>query len=293
MSNVDRAISGSGTNAGNSPAARASARTSRSRSVRGTTAPTPNSSHNAFKAGTYSEESILGTARRWCAAYCAGASGFGSAAITVACWANADTMSYRFPTPVSRTAIARGCPSASLSLVDAFAAEHHPNGPGQDPQIERQRPVLDVPQVELDPLGPRQRRAAVDLRPPGDPRLDGEPATLALGVLLDLDRERRARADDRHLAADHVPQVRKLVERVAAQEVAEARDPRVALGDGEAGAREFGAVDHRPQLVDREQPSVETHPRLRIDRVAARLEPDRNRERTRRPAPSEQRPRRR
>ena len=30
---------------------------------------------------------------RWCAAYCAGASGFGSAAITVVCCANALTMS--------------------------------------------------------------------------------------------------------------------------------------------------------------------------------------------------------
>ena len=37
--------------------------------------------------------SISGTATRWCAAYCAGASGLGSAATTVACCANALTMS--------------------------------------------------------------------------------------------------------------------------------------------------------------------------------------------------------
>ena len=52
LSNVARAISGSGTNAGSSPAARAWASTSMSRSVSGTTAPTSNSSHRARSAGT-------------------------------------------------------------------------------------------------------------------------------------------------------------------------------------------------------------------------------------------------
>ena len=53
MSNVARAISGSGTNAGSPPAARRCASTSMSRSVSGTTAPTSNSSHSACSAGTY------------------------------------------------------------------------------------------------------------------------------------------------------------------------------------------------------------------------------------------------
>ena len=60
--------------------------------------------------------------------------------------------------------------------------------------------------------------AAVDLRPAGDPGLDREAAALALRVLRDLHRDRRARADDRHLAAQHVDEVRQLVERRAAQE---------------------------------------------------------------------------
>ena len=46
--------------------------------------------------------------------------------------------------------------------------------------------MLDVPQVELDPLRPGERRAPVDLGPAGDPRLDRQPAPLAIGVLLDL-----------------------------------------------------------------------------------------------------------
>ena len=40
----------------------------------------------------------------------------------------------------------------------------------EDAQVEPQRRVLEVPEVELDPLGPRQRRAAVDLRPAGQAR---------------------------------------------------------------------------------------------------------------------------
>jgi len=46
--------------------------------------------------------------------------------------------------------------------------------------------VLDVPEVELDPLGPGELRATVDLRPAGDPRLDVEPVPLALVVLIHL-----------------------------------------------------------------------------------------------------------
>ena len=78
--------------------------------------------------------------------------------------------------------------------------------------------MLHVPEVEIDPLGPRQRRAAVDLRPAGDPRLDVEPVELALVVAVDLVAEGRARADHGHVAADHVPELRQLVERQAPQQ---------------------------------------------------------------------------
>ena len=45
-----------------------------------------------------------------------------------------------------------------------------PQRPPQDARVEPQRPVLDVPDVELDPARPRDRRAAVDLRPAGHAR---------------------------------------------------------------------------------------------------------------------------
>src|SRR5215207_3219919 len=86
-------------------------------------------------------------------------------------------------------------PAAGLALVEPVAAEHHPHRPPEDPQIERQRRVLDVPEVELDPLAPGQRRTALDLRPAGQAGQHVEPAALALGVAVDLHLHGRARAD--------------------------------------------------------------------------------------------------
>jgi hypothetical protein len=65
------------------------------------------------------------------------------------------------------------------------------------------------------------------------PGTDGQAAALALGVAVDLHLDGRARADDRHLSAHDVDQVRQLVERRAAQERPDARDAIVALVDGE------------------------------------------------------------
>ena len=88
------------------------------------------------------------------------------------------------------------------------------------------------------------------------PGLTREPAALALGVLRDLRRHRRPRADQRHLAAQHVDEVRQLVERGAAQERADARDARVAGVDREPRADVLRAVDHRAQLEHVERAAV-------------------------------------
>ena len=66
--------------------------------------------------------------------------------------------------------------------------------------------------------GHGQRGAALDLGPAGDARPHLEPAPLALGVAVDLLLHGRARADDRHLALEHVDEVGQLVEREAAQQ---------------------------------------------------------------------------
>ena len=62
----------------------------------------------------------------------------------------------------------------------------------------------------------------------GDPGLGVEHAPAVPGlVLLDLVRQRRARPDQRHVASEHVPELRQLVEARLAQEAAERRHARI------------------------------------------------------------------
>src|SRR5437763_8090019 len=103
----------------------------------------------------------------------------------------------------------RRLPATRPALVRA--AEEGARRAREDLQVDERRAVLDVPEVELDPLRPREARAAVDLRPAGDAGLDVEPVPLALVVLLDLVAKRRPRPDQGHVAADDVPELRQLV----------------------------------------------------------------------------------
>src|SRR5579862_7025561 len=105
----------------------------------------------------------------------------------------------------ARTTLARGLPATRLALVRP--PEERARRAQQDLQVDERRAVLDVPEIELDPLRPREARAAVDLRPAGDPGLDVEAVPLALVVLLDLVAKRRSRPDQRHVAAHDVPEL--------------------------------------------------------------------------------------
>src|SRR5579862_8960989 len=122
----------------------------------------------------------------------------------------------------ARKNLARGLPATRLALVRP--PEERARRAQQDLQVEQRRAVLDVPEVELDPLRPAETRAAVHLRPAGDAGLDVEPVPLTIVVLLDLVAERRARADQRHVAADDVPELRQLVERKPPEQAAGRRD---------------------------------------------------------------------
>src|ERR687886_482476 len=116
----------------------------------------------------------------------------------------------------------RRLPAARRALVRA--GEEGERRPQQDLHVDPRRSVLDVPEVELDSLVPRQLRAAVHLRPAGEAGLDVEAAALARRVLLHLVAERGPRADQAHVAADDVPELRQLVQREAAKKAAGARD---------------------------------------------------------------------
>src|SRR5579859_4145253 len=104
-----------------------------------------------------------------------------------------------------------------------------------DLEVEEDRPVFDVEQIAFhapDQMLRFARRAAVavDLRPAGNPGLD--PMTVRIGaddlvaeLVLRLHADRvRPGADQRHVALEHVQQLRQFVEARAPQDGAEARD---------------------------------------------------------------------
>src|SRR5207248_6167853 len=124
-------------------------------------------------------------------------------------------------TPTARAALANHAagsrsPAAGLALVRA--GEEGERRSREDLQVEPGRAVLDVPDVELDPIVPRQACSSVDLRPAGDAGPDVETPALSRRVALDLVRERGAGADEAHVAADDVPQLWQFVDRQAPQE---------------------------------------------------------------------------
>src|SRR5262245_64698811 len=115
-------------------------------------------------------------------------------------------------TPSTLLAAPAGCrPAAGRALVGP--PDEGERRADEDQQVGLPVMVAHVPEVELDALRPRQRGAAVDLGPAGDPRLDVEPVPLPFVVLLDLIAKRRTRPDHGHVAAYDVPELRDLVER--------------------------------------------------------------------------------
>jgi hypothetical protein len=144
-------------------------------------------------------------------------------------------------------------PSRSVSLNHYLPTPfNRPDGFPQDQRVESEVPVLDVTEVQPDRLLPTEVSAPADLPEPGQARPYQQPP---LDVRLGgghLAGQRGPRSDQRHGAAQHVEQLRQLIEGVAAQDRAERGD----------------ALVHRPleqrvgRVVDRAQFGL---PGLRVD----------------------------
>ena len=80
------------------------------------------------------------------------------------------------------------------------------------------------------------------------------------------DAHGRARADEAHVARQHVDEVRQLVEREPPQQRARARDARVALVDRQPGSHLLRAAHHRAQLQQVELAAALAHAALAVDR---------------------------
>src|SRR5262245_56677206 len=195
-------------------------------------------------------------------------------------------MSTRWPAHVKRTAVTTAEGSGAARAIRlrpppsgrtaVGTPEERERRSQEDREIHAWGAVVDVPDVELDPVRPRERGAAVDLGPAGEPGPHLEAAALVLVVLLDLVAERRPRADDAHVAANHIPELRQLVDGGPAQEAPDARDPRVAQVDCRTGAHPLRAFDHRPELEHLEVLAVPADPRLPVEDRTTVPEPRRH-----------------
>ena len=109
---------------------------------------------------------------------------------------------------------------SSSSTGSCSARKSSPTVRTTDFRVQPERPVVEIPEVKLEALWPRDRIAPVYLRPACDPGKDGEPPALARlvgGGLLD---EIGARADQAHLPRDDVDELRQLVEPRAPEKAA-------------------------------------------------------------------------
>ena len=115
-----------------------------------------------------------------------------------------------------------------------------------DAQIQERAGVADVPAVEHAALLGAEPVAAVDLGPAGDAGADRDPVGDAVRQVA---RQQRPRADQRHLAAQHVEELRQFVEPRAPQQAPDQRDP-FRLRDG--CALRVARAAHGPELVEDE-----------------------------------------
>jgi hypothetical protein len=145
--------------------------------------------------------------------------------------------------------------------------------------------VVDVPAVQGEALRPVDVVAAVDLGPAGDAGFDLEAPGVLGRVVRDLRQHVRARPDQAHLPAQHVDQLRQLVQAGAAQEAAAAGDPGIVLhqaervADAQLRAQRDRVVDHRAELEHPERHPAEPGAVLDEQDAAAVGDPDPGRDR--------------
>ena len=133
------------------------------------------------------------------------------------------------------------------------AGEHGRDRLGDDRDVRPDRPVLDVGEVEPDEVVELEARAAGDLPEPGHARQHVVARAVPVLEHRVVAERKRPRADEAHLAPQHVHELGQLVDREPAQHAADAGDARI-VPDLEQRAR-------RPRSLARARPADRRRPR--------------------------------
>ena len=176
--------------------------------------------------------------------------------------------------------------------------EHIPDGLQDELDIQAETPVLDIFRIQPDDLFEvRDVAAAAGLPHAGDAGAEGQPCPMVILVLLPLVHRGRAGADNAHISLQHVPELRKLVQGVRADKLADSGlpgsieedlvpdDARIefqlehhAVGDAVLGHKfllpRVRVHVHRADLIDLEALAVLADTLLLIDDGTGGLSPD-------------------
>src|SRR5215475_2470191 len=155
-------------------------------------------------------------------------------------------------------------------------------------QVEHERPVFHITQVESDRIVPGQIRTSAHLPQAGNTRLNRQPAPHMVTIHGGLLRQGWSWSYQGHIAVHYVDELRQFVKRPPAQPRTGPGDPRVvakleqdAVLPGRAvlagrppqiRSALLGVDDHGAELVDGEHPAVLTHPGLPEERRTAVIE---------------------
>ena len=96
-------------------------------------------------------------------------------------------------------------------MVDAVPARCFEDSEEKNFEVEEERTVVDVPDIQAKLLFPRKGVASVDLGPAGDARTDFVAARLFGRIAWKVSHGERARADEGHFAGKDVQKLWQLV----------------------------------------------------------------------------------
>src|SRR6185437_12664432 len=157
--------------------------------------------------------------------------------------------------------------------INSPVLEDYQYGFQDNVQVEPQRPIAQVIEIVVDPglhlvEGAGLAAVAIDLGPAGDSGLDlvsNHITFYEVAVDFVVRHGMRAGADDAHAPLQHIDELGQLIERVPAQEGADAGNTGIALVRLADGVAIF-AHAHRTEFIDEDL--------LAVEAVAALLEND-------------------
>ena len=126
-----------------------------------------------------------------------------------------------------------------------LSCEGLPKSQGKNLQVQAKRGVIYIPDVQFEPILPRQFVPAMNLGQTRDAWADFVPSGLLRRVAFQVLDEQRPWSNETHIAAHDVPEFRQLIQAGTAQEPSEACQAQRVWQKNFIAVPEVG---HRPEL---------------------------------------------